>query len=43
VILLWFVIRKARVELKKAMDESDKLPPGSLNGDCPRSACEEDL
>ncbi|KAH9515700.1 Transmembrane protein 64 [Bulinus truncatus] len=34
VVLLWFVVRKARVELKKAMDESDKSSSLSPSSDC---------
>ncbi|BFZ19607.1 hypothetical protein BsWGS_22646 [Bradybaena similaris] len=34
VILLCFVVRKARLELKKTMDESDRLPTALSNGDC---------
>ncbi|KAI8759569.1 transmembrane protein 64 [Biomphalaria glabrata] len=34
VILLWFVVRKARVELKKAMDGSEKSSPPLPHDDC---------
>lgn len=37
VILLWFVVRKARVELKKAMDESDMSYAILPNGDCSKT------
>ncbi|XP_005100795.1 transmembrane protein 64 [Aplysia californica] len=37
VVLLWFVVRKARVELKKAMDESDKSSTALPNGDCSKT------
>ncbi|KAK3772890.1 hypothetical protein RRG08_024075 [Elysia crispata] len=38
VILLWFVVRKARIELKKTMDESDKSAPIPIpNGDCSKT------
>uniref|UniRef100_A0A0B6ZRU6 VTT domain-containing protein n=1 Tax=Arion vulgaris TaxID=1028688 RepID=A0A0B6ZRU6_9EUPU len=35
VILLWFMVRKAKVELKKAMIETDTLPTALSNGDSP--------
>ncbi|XP_059162464.1 transmembrane protein 64-like isoform X2 [Physella acuta] len=37
VVLLWFVIRKARGELKKAMDDSERTNYSLPNGDCSKT------